>query len=402
MYSRSIAFPINCPTKLPCVSSLQSFPSDVAVSDHPNTSLPRQSIGPPTVQSENNCALFQQPRLSKIHTQNNESCNLLPEKAYDSVGIVEHSPPFDEQHQDADQRSSEDPNLGGAASEDGYNWRKYGQKQVKGSEFPRSYYKCTHQNCPVKKKVERSHEGHITEIIYKGAHNHPKPPPNRRSALGSSNDAQLDSEKPATGATGDHIWSAMHSSNDAGASDWKPNNLGAASSAPMGQEYSNVAAATVNFHSQGGGDRYESGDGVDKSSAYLNDEVEDDRATHGSASLGYDGEGDESESKRRLVSTLLCFNILFVQVWGLEYEDNFMRVFILSFFGYYRRIEAYAPEMTGATRAIREPRVVVQTTSEVDILDDGYRWRKYGQKVVKGNPNPRFNNLPIHCLIEHK
>lgn len=46
--------------------------------------------------------------------------------------------------------------------------------------------------------------------------------------------------------------------------------------------------------------------------------------------------------------------------------------------------------MSGATRAIREPRVVVQTTSDVDILDDGYRWRKYGQKVVKGNPNPRF------------
>lgn len=45
--------------------------------------------------------------------------------------------------------------------------------------------------------------------------------------------------------------------------------------------------------------------------------------------------------------------------------------------------------MSGATRAIREPRVVVQTTSEVDILDDGYRWRKYGQKEVKGNPNPR-------------
>jgi hypothetical protein len=39
--------------------------------------------------------------------------------------------------------------------------------------------------------------------------------------------------------------------------------------------------------------------------------------------------------------------------------------------------------------AVREARVIVQTTSDVDILDDGYRWRKYGQKVVKGNPNPR-------------
>jgi WRKY transcription factor 33 len=40
-------------------------------------------------------------------------------------------------------------------------------------------------------------------------------------------------------------------------------------------------------------------------------------------------------------------------------------------------------------RTVREPRVVVQTMSDVDVLDDGYRWRKYGQKVVKGNPNPR-------------
>lgn len=60
-------------------------------------------------------------------------------------------------------------------ADDGYNWRKYGQKQVKGSEFPRSYYKCTHPECPVKKKVERSLDGHITEIIYKGQHNHQRP-----------------------------------------------------------------------------------------------------------------------------------------------------------------------------------------------------------------------------------
>ncbi|MED6175371.1 WRKY transcription factor, partial [Stylosanthes scabra] len=61
-------------------------------------------------------------------------------------------------------------------SDDGYNWRKYGQKQVKGSENPRSYYKCSYPNCPTKKKVERSLlDGQITQIIYKGIHNHPKP-----------------------------------------------------------------------------------------------------------------------------------------------------------------------------------------------------------------------------------
>lgn len=67
-------------------------------------------------------------------------------------------------------------------SDDGYNWRKYGQKQVKGSENPRSYYKCTFPNCPTKKKVERSLDGQITQIVYKGSHNHAKPQSTRRSA----------------------------------------------------------------------------------------------------------------------------------------------------------------------------------------------------------------------------
>lgn len=44
---------------------------------------------------------------------------------------------------------------------------------------------------------------------------------------------------------------------------------------------------------------------------------------------------------------------------------------------------------SGNARIAKEPRVAIQTFSEIDILDDGYRWRKYGQKVVKGNPDPR-------------
>lgn len=39
---------------------------------------------------------------------------------------------------------------------------------------------------------------------------------------------------------------------------------------------------------------------------------------------------------------------------------------------------------------MKQPRIVVETISEVDVIEDGYRWRKYGQKLVKGNPNPRF------------
>lgn len=69
------------------------------------------------------------------------------------------------------------------SEDDGYNWRKYGQKQVNGSENPQSYNKCTYPNCPIRKKVERSIDGQITEIVYKGNHNHLKPHSTRRSSL---------------------------------------------------------------------------------------------------------------------------------------------------------------------------------------------------------------------------
>ena len=41
-------------------------------------------------------------------------------------------------------------------------------------------------------------------------------------------------------------------------------------------------------------------------------------------------------------------------------------------------------------KKIRKPRYAFQTRSQVDILDDGYRWRKYGQKAVKNNRFPRY------------
>ncbi|KAG8391885.1 hypothetical protein BUALT_Bualt01G0233400 [Buddleja alternifolia] len=58
--------------------------------------------------------------------------------------------------------------------DDGFRWRKYGQKSVKDSKFPRSYYRCTHLTCNVKKQVQRlSKDTTIVVTTYDGIHNHP-------------------------------------------------------------------------------------------------------------------------------------------------------------------------------------------------------------------------------------
>jgi len=35
------------------------------------------------------------------------------------------------------------------------------------------------------------------------------------------------------------------------------------------------------------------------------------------------------------------------------------------------------------------PRVTFRTRSQLEIMDDGYKWRKYGKKSVKNSPYPR-------------
>ncbi|KAB1211471.1 putative WRKY transcription factor 3 [Morella rubra] len=183
-------------------------------------------------------------------------------------------------------------------ADDGYNWRKYGQKQVKGSEFPRSYYKCTHLNCPVRKKVERSPDGQITEIIYKGQHNHELPQSSKRPKEGS------DLNGLSLGLQGQ-------------AGNWnKSSETAPAYSVPERVQESTQAASTQLL---GSSDSEEEGDAEGRE------------------------EGDDAGTS-----------------------------------------EGRLPHKT-----VTEPKIIVQTRSEVDLLDDGYRWRKYGQKVVKGNPHPR-------------
>ncbi|KAF3513530.1 hypothetical protein F2Q69_00009802 [Brassica cretica] len=72
-------------------------------------------------------------------------------------------------------------------SGDGYRWRKYGQKMVKGNPNPRNYYRCTSAGCSVRKHIETAVENRTAVVItYKGVHNHDMPVPKKRHGPPSS------------------------------------------------------------------------------------------------------------------------------------------------------------------------------------------------------------------------
>ncbi|KAF8068527.1 hypothetical protein N665_1146s0020 [Sinapis alba] len=231
-----------------------------------------------------------------------DSSSLLPPRETSDMTIIEH-------------RSQQPLNVDKPA-DDGYNWRKYGQKQVKGSEFPRSYYKCTNPGCPVKKKVERSLDGQVTEIIYKGQHNHEPPQNTKRGNRDSSANLNGSSVNNNRG------------SSELAASQFQTGNK------TTREQHEAASQATTEQMSEAS-DSEEVGNGE----TGVRKKVE-----------------DEPDAKRRSTEV---------------------------------RVSEPAAAVAASHRTVTEPRIIVQTTSEVDLLDDGYRWRKYGQKVVKGNPYPR-------------
>ncbi|ESQ35426.1 hypothetical protein EUTSA_v10007428mg [Eutrema salsugineum] len=228
--------------------------------------------------------------------------SLLAQRETPDIKIIEH-------------RSQQPLNVDKPA-DDGYNWRKYGQKQVKGSEFPRSYYKCTNPGCPVKKKVERSLDGQVTEIIYKGQHNHEPPQNTKRGNKDNLNGSLIN--------------------NNRGSSELAASQYQTGSFNKTKREQHEAASQATTEQGSEASDSEEVGNGE----TGVREKVE-----------------DEPDPKRRSTEV--------------------------------RVTEPAATVAAASHRTVTEPRIIVQTTSEVDLLDDGYRWRKYGQKVVKGNPYPR-------------
>ncbi|KAL7102561.1 hypothetical protein ACP275_08G127400 [Erythranthe tilingii] len=80
-------------------------------------------------------------------------------------------------------------------------WRKYGQKPIKGSPYPRGYYRCSSsKGCSARKQVERSRtDPNMLVITYTSEHNHPWP--TQRNALAGSTRSQPSSKTTTTTTT---------------------------------------------------------------------------------------------------------------------------------------------------------------------------------------------------------
>ncbi|CAN4105794.1 unnamed protein product [Withania somnifera] len=228
------------------------------------------------------------------------------------------------------------------SSDDGYTWRKYGQKHVKGSNFPRSYY-----------KFECAPNGQVIEIVYNGAHNHPKTQHLRRKTMDDSyvvnqengstsvwrNDQQFEYRKNVTNGNG-------------------------LERAPSASVLSDVSDPMLS-------------NSLKSMNVFEPDETNEISSTLNS----FDGEDEDLSTQEG--------NFLGDGINEYELEPN------------RRKKESYSVEPSLLPRTVREPKVVLQVESEIDILEDGYRWRKYGQKVVKGNPNPRsyYKCTSAGCLV---
>ncbi|KAL2939591.1 WRKY transcription factor SUSIBA2 [Bienertia sinuspersici] len=270
-------------------------------------------------------------RQAKLHTSSNQHSSNLSK-----IGLSQSAEPFTM----AQQRLVEEPRMIASSTvpaNDGYNWRKYGQKQVKGSENPRSYYKCTFPNCLVKRKVERSLDGQITEIVYKGEHNHPKPDHAKRSSFG------VQGQELSTVETDqDHniceknegIDRLVENENAARFSEQSMLHENHAPLDPVDMETDSAYVGTAE----------DFGRGCDEVAKGL-------RADH---------DGNKRKRRKR----------------------------------YNRNNEAGSSGKGG-----QDPHVLLHNITEPEIMGDGFRWRKYGQKVVKGNPYPRIKPSPKYYVL---
>ncbi|CAK9319966.1 unnamed protein product [Citrullus colocynthis] len=166
-------------------SPLFLLPQDIG--DNPAAKFPVPSgaayLGPTIEDIENALSIAPRPKDLQSHTHISHTGFSILDRG--SLNKVEHK------------YSLRIKSCGGnMVADDGYKWRKYGQKSIKNSPNPRSYYRCSNPRCSAKKQVERSIEDPDTFVItYEGLHLHFAYP---FFLMGQSPQVQSPTKKPKT------------------------------------------------------------------------------------------------------------------------------------------------------------------------------------------------------------
>ncbi|KAG8367589.1 hypothetical protein BUALT_Bualt16G0087800 [Buddleja alternifolia] len=200
---------------------------------------------------------------------------------------------------------------------DGYNWRKYGQKQVKSPEGSRSYYRCTFSDCHAKKIECSDRFNRAIETVYRSQHNHD--PPQKVNCTRET--------RPALQIV------AVNGSNDTTHPERNVNDP--VPSTPSKEPLLGIEQIPETKQQESSG-----------SDETTETDIKEECA-------------DGSESRKRQVANYI------------EQKRN------------------STGEVGSLPKTGKKPKFVVHAAGDVGISGDGYRWRKYGQKMVKGNPHPR-------------
>ncbi|XP_002961829.2 probable WRKY transcription factor 31 [Selaginella moellendorffii] len=187
----AITIPTTAPSLLIRPSlELPTVPSSSTASSSPMTCSPIRASTPP--HSPPNLALSSphttsssSPALTPSTTPegspNNPPCTAALDGAAEGGGAMDEFPASGigrkrkclpkrvvKQRANSNEHGSEAP------ADDGFTWRKYGQKDILNSKFPRSYYRCTHQKelgCQATKYVQKCEdEPSMYQVTYIGEH----------------------------------------------------------------------------------------------------------------------------------------------------------------------------------------------------------------------------------------
>lgn len=280
---------------------------------------------------------------------------------------------------------------------DGYRWRKYGQKSVKGSAYARNYYKCTYPGCTVKKQVDKiNNNGKIVDqVLCKGEHCHGPPQITRINAHDQQtfrNSVMTESlahteimvkqeDSPSRGSFGTPLANSggLRGNSAVGAPIngssvilRRPNVDTAPMMYPMQSPYGDVqhpnGLSLVPVYNPEGPETL-----LNELTTPITNKSNDDNnnnLTHSN--------GAHIKSNGNL-NSLIDPNLS--EHNNNNNNKNETKVVVPT--------TPTSHLSTAPVTTISSPRLVIETNTNVDCLDDGYHWRKYGQKTVKGSPFPR-------------